>query len=148
MATPRFITLPEEASKELFYFLFRNPEEFPEPVRERLIRLVEPGRSWSQSVADAAEIIYANQKGLSKKALALGAELAICASHNNIATFAENGGKRGRGVMEALRRASGEKTPPGMSWPPKDQDPEIKVAFVPPPDSDAVSVPAPEPGAP
>jgi hypothetical protein len=122
-----------------------NPDEFPEDVRGEILSLLEPGKSVSFAVSEAAEIIYARQKDLSKKVIALGAELAICASHNRINNFADENGARGRGIMEALRRATGEKTPAGMSWPSKDEDPQPKEVYVPGPGSDSLVAATPEP---
>lgn len=145
MTSPRLITQPDEAATELFRFVVANPDEFPEDVREKILDLLEPGKSISFAVSESAELIYARQKELSKKVISLGAQMAVTASYNRINNFADDNGKRGAAITSALRRASGEKAPVGMSWPDKEQDPEPKVTYLPPVGSDAAGVPAPEP---
>jgi hypothetical protein len=140
MVSPRFITQPDEAATALFRFVVENPSKFPDDAREELLRLLEPGKSVAFAVSEAAELIYARQEDLDKDVVQLGAELAICASHNHINNFADDGGARGRGITEALRRASGEKTPAGMSWPSKDDDPTPKMMYVPGPDHEPDTV--------
>jgi hypothetical protein len=147
MASPRFITQPDEAATVLFRFVVDNPKSFPEDMREHILRLLEPGRSPSFAVSESAEMIYARQKELSREVLMLGAEMAITASHLRINNFADEGGKRGRDIAEALRKASGEKAPAGMSWISKEEMPEPKNVYLPPVGSDNIDAPAPEPSA-
>jgi hypothetical protein len=146
MAGPRFFTQPDEAATEVFRFVVANPDKFPDDVREEILKLLEPGKSVAFAVSETAELIFARQKDLDKDVIKLGAELAMCAAHNRINNFADEEGKRGRSIAEALRRASGEKAPPGISWPPKEEDPSPKDVYVPGPDNPpGTVVPPPEP---
>lgn len=145
MASPRFITQPDEAAKLLFHYVVENPKDFPDDMREKILAYLEPGKSVSFAVSEAAEMIFARKSELSKEAIHLGAELAICAAHNRINGFGDDDGKRGRNIAEALRRHSGEKAPPGMSWPAKEDDPLPRDVYLPPVGSDKTDVPAPEP---
>lgn len=147
MVSPRFIPNSEEAAKVLFHFVVENPDEFPEDVRAQILTLLEPGKSPSFAVSEGAEIIYARRGEMSEKALLLGAELAITASNLRINNFADDDGRRGRNIAEALRKASGEKAPAGISWISKDELPEPKNVYLPPVGSDETDAPAPEPSA-
>lgn len=144
MVNPRFITQPDEAATELFRFVVEHPEKFPDDMREEILKLLEPGKSISFAVSEAAEMIYARQKELDKDVIALGAELAMNASYNRVNNFADDDGKRGKAITEALRRASGEKAPDGVKWPLKDDDPDPKQVYLPPDEKNVGEVPAPE----
>ena len=145
MVNPRFITQPDEAAKELFHFVVANPEKFPEDMRATILEYLEPGKSVSFAVSEAAEMIFARMKELDKDVILLGAELAMTSAHNRVNNFADDNGKRGRAIAEALRRASGEKAPSGMSWPAKDEDPKPKDLYLPPVGASADVAPPPEP---
>jgi hypothetical protein len=145
MVSPRFMTQPDEAATALFRFLMENPDAFPPDMREKIVSFLEPGKSISFAVSETAEMIFARQEELSAPVLLLGAELAITASNNRINNFADEGGNRGRGIAEALRRASGEQTPGGMSWPSRDEDPVPKDVYLAAVGSESADAPAPEP---
>lgn len=146
MPQPRFIPQPDEAGRELFYFVVNNPKKFPKDMREQLLKNLEPGKSISFAVSEAAEMIYARQEELDDDVILFGAEMAITSSHNRVNNFGDDDGKRGRGIVEALRRASGELPPSGISWPSKKEDPRPKDVYLPPVGETAKVVPAPEPG--
>lgn len=143
-----FYTQPDEAAKVLFDYLIDNPDDIDQDLRKRMLDMLSPGKSISFAVSEAAELIFARKSELPKGAVRIGAIMATTASYHNINNFADDDGKRGRGIASALRRHYGEKAPVGASWPSKEEDPEPKQIFLPPTDSDADVVPAPEPSAP
>ena len=130
MAIP-LITQPDEAATELFRFVTTNPDEFPDDMRETIMRSLEPGKSVSFAVSEGAEMIFARKSELSQDVIKLGATLAQCASYHNINNFGDDNGERGRGIAMALLRHAGQKAPVGQSWPPKEEDPAPKGVYLP-----------------
>jgi hypothetical protein len=90
MVSPRFITQPDEAATELFRFVIANPDAFPEDMREKILSNLEPGKSVSFAVSEAAEMIFARQSELKKPAILIGAEMAITASTHRINNFGDD----------------------------------------------------------
>ena len=128
--TVRFFEQPDEAAQELFRYTIQNPDGMPEDVRSQILTMLEPGKSISFAVAEAAELIFARKSDLAKATVRVGAEMAMTAVHHNISDFAADNGNRGKGILTALRRHSGDKAPTGKSWPSKDEDPDPKEIYV------------------
>lgn len=124
------ITQPHDAARVLFRDLVENTGDYPKDIKEMILNYLDPGKSMSFAVSEFAEIVYARKSELSKRVVALGASMAMCASHNQINGFADNDGARGRGIVEALRRHSGEKAPEGHEWATKDLDPPVKDRYL------------------
>jgi hypothetical protein len=118
----------DQAAAAIQDFL-RKPEgrELPQAIQDKAWELIRPGGSLSFAVAYFAELIFARKEEVSNAALQLAASCAQVANLHNIDNM---GGRRGVGIMMALRRRSGEKAPVGMSWPKAEDDPTPRAQFL------------------
>jgi hypothetical protein len=86
------------------------------------------GDSISFCVSNTAEWMYARRATVPTSAKILGASCAAyCVQNLGVDNVS---GDRGVGIMQALRRESGEAAPTGLSWPASSADPEPREAFV------------------
>ena len=77
------------------------------------------------ALVDGAEAIYAHRDGLPPELLALGAGLAAFCNENGWHQVKD---ERGIGMVRALRREAGDKSPSG-SWPKANKDPDADARF-------------------
>lgn len=86
-------------------------------VKSILAKATKPNGSVPYTVADFVEYIYATKQGVPEPLFAIAAQAAkFCSNHGVQAVT----GKRGEGMIKAMRRRSGE---PGK-WPDASDDPE------------------------
>jgi hypothetical protein len=102
--------------------------KLPKDIQEQVWEFLRPGGSVSFAVAYFAELVFARKEEIDdNEALRLAAS---CAAHGATYHIDNLGGARGAGIMQALRRRSGEKAPTGLTWPAAKDDPEPRVQFV------------------
>lgn len=149
-----FLPNPKDTANLIYHYLLDNPNAFPPDVRAWIVSFMEPTQSLTFGVAETAEVIYARMGELVQEEIELGASVASTASYQNLNNFADDGGKRGEGIYQALMREAGAEPPEGATWPPPEEDPMPKDIYLPPPpmeESDkgkmAPYIPPPEPSA-
>jgi hypothetical protein len=115
MKTPAFRKLPQDMQDRIWGWMIPgNPET---------------GTSQSFLATSFAELIYARKEEVEdNEALRLAAGAA---AYGNLHSVDSMGGPRGAGIMQALRRRSGEKAPVGLSWPKAADDPDPRQDFLP-----------------
>lgn len=136
-----FSTAEDSVSAIQNYLRSEDGLALPQDVLDKAWSFLLPGgpagTSVSFMVAYFVELMYARRKEVPNSALKLAAQ---CAAYGQMHSVDNLGGERGSGIMQALRRKSGEKAPSGLSWPVAADDPEPRDEFI----SDA-DRPAPPP---
>jgi hypothetical protein len=127
-------TDPNAALEAIQDFMRSNEsKKLPQDVQDRIWKWLRPGNdetgtSVSFVVAYFAEIIYARKEDIdSNDALRLAAS---CAAYGQMYNVDNLGGARGGGIIQALRRRSGERAPQGQAWIKADDDPKPRITFV------------------
>lgn len=147
MSVPNY-TQADEAAGALFDYAVNNPDNMPEELRVETLNSLKPHQSLSFAVSEFAERVFALGTKLPKGVVAMGAACANVAAFHRINNFADDDGKRGRGIAAALHRRYGTPAMPGTRWPAKEEDPSPKQAYL-PQAAEATDVPMPgvtEPG--
>ncbi len=135
---------PDEAAAAIQDFLRSSDgTSMPQDVQDKAWDFLKPGGSLSFAVAYFAELVYARKADISNKpALQLAAACAALGSMNGIDNL---GGARGSGIMQQLRKKSGEKAAVGMGWQTPDDAPEPREQFLSEKDKPKPEEPAEEP---
>lgn len=129
----------EEGAARIIDFLLDRPDPLPDDVRDQLREFVKPanvvtGGSVTFTVAYAVELIFASHKTRGDIPASFLEIAAGCAAYCVREGVDNLVGARGSGIMQAIRRDSGEAPPTGLSWPPPEDDPEPWARFVPEPE--------------
>lgn len=122
-----------DAVVQLNEYFGPNQAAIPEGVREMIRPLLGQTRSAVDAVVKVSEIVFANKEdpALPPELLSLAAASAVVAEAFGFHGMDE--GSRGSKLSLALRRQSGEAAPAGVSWPPPEEDPEVRSEYVVPP---------------
>jgi hypothetical protein len=129
----------EEGAARIIDFLLDRPDPLPTDVRDQLREFVKPanavtGTSISFTIAYAVELANASHKTRGDIPGSFLEIVAGCAAYCLRHSIDNLAGPRGDGIMQALRRDSGEETSPGLAWPDPEDDPDPWARFVPPAD--------------
>lgn len=118
---------PNESADAISAFLrSADGRALPDDVQSIAWSFMGPGGSTSFAVSNFVELIYARMADVTPIALALAASVgAYC----NFYAVDDLGGARGRNVIGALRRDSGERAPTGKPWPKRADDPDSRDEF-------------------
>jgi hypothetical protein len=124
-----------DAARAVQDYLMDHGPDVPEELRTKLRSLVGPTTSPVDTVVRGSELIYARKDDLPDGLLELGAGLALVAQQYNFHGMAED--NRGNKLALAFLRDAKVSAPTGITYPKKDDDPEVKDEF-------KVEAPAPE----
>lgn len=119
-----------EAADQVRRFYYRNEDDLPEIVRDKVGPYIGTGSSPVDLVVHFTEAVFANRQSLPADGLALGASCALLIETTGFHNRLDG---RAAAMIPALRRDAGEEPAPGTSWPDPAEDPEPKAGFLPVP---------------